>query len=71
MDEPDRNLDLKHIDEIKGILSYHKAHTQIIAVVHNPLLIYSLSKNKNINFIEMTKGYIKEVCNIVDSLIKK
>lgn len=71
MDEPDRNLDIKHIDEIKGILSYHKKHTQIIAVVHNPLLIYSLSKNKNINFIEMTKGYIKEVCNIVDSLIKK
>lgn len=71
MDEPDRNLDINRIDEIKKVLSFHKEQTQIIAVVHNPLLIYSLTKNKEINFIEMTEGYIGKVCGIVDNLIKQ
>lgn len=69
MDEPDRNLDINRIDEIKGILSFHKEFTQIIATIHNPLLIYSLSKNKEINFIEMTDGYVNKVCKIIDNII--
>lgn len=69
MDEPDRNLSLKNIQSIKNILSIHKPQTQIIAVIHNPLLIYSLSKNKEINFIELSKNYIKEVKTEVESLL--
>lgn len=61
MDEPDRNLDLENIGQIKNILSFHKENTQVIAVVHNPLLIYALSKKKNINFIEFTPGYIDRI----------
>ena len=67
MDEPDRNLSLENISQIKGILSYHKESTQIIAVIHNPLLIYSLNKFDHINWIELTKKY----CDKVNKEIKK
>lgn len=70
MDEPDRNLDLENIQQIRNILSFHKPETQIIAVIHNPLLIYSLSNNKEINFIEMTKNYISKVKKEIDLLIQ-
>lgn len=70
MDEPDRNLSLDNIEQIKEILSFHKEHTQIIAVVHNPLLIYALSKMGHIHFIELTKGYVKKVKKQVDSIVK-
>lgn len=71
MDEPDRNLDIEHIDEILEILSFHKEQTQIISVVHNPLLIYSLSKNKEVNIIELTDGYVNRVCSKIESIIIK
>lgn len=70
MDEPDRNLSLGNIKDIKGILSFHKPHTQMIAVVHNPLLIYALSKMEHIHFIELTKGYVKKVRKQVDAIVK-
>lgn len=70
MDEPDRNLSLENMKQISGILSFHKPDTQIIAVIHNPLLIYNLSNNKDINFIEMSKGYIKKVRKEVEELLK-
>lgn len=70
MDEPDRNLDLENIMQIKGILSFHKPQTQIIAVVHNPLLIVALSKNPEVNMIEMTKGYVKKMESNVKKLLK-
>lgn len=70
MDEPDRNLSLDNIEQIKGILSFHKEYTQMIAVVHNPLLIYALSKMEHIHFIELTKGYVKKVKKQVDSIVK-
>ena len=70
MDEPDRNLDIENIDQIKGILSFHKKQTQMIAVVHNPLLICSLSKKKDINIIEMTEGYVHKVNQLVRNLIR-
>ena len=70
MDEPDRNLDIENIDQIKGILSFHKPQTQIIAVVHNPLLICSLSKKKDINIIEMTEGYVDKIKKLVNILVR-
>lgn len=68
MDEPDRNLSLDNIKHIKAILSFHKPQTQLIAVIHNPLLIYSLSKNDNVNFIEMTEGYVANIKSLVREL---
>ena len=70
MDEPDRNLDIENMQQILGILSFHKEQTQIIAVVHNPLLICALSRNKEVNMIEMTKGYVKNVVKLVNEFIK-
>jgi len=70
MDEPDRNLSLDNIEHIKGILSFHKPHTQIIAVVHNPLLIYALSKMEHIHFIELTKEYVEKVKKQVKTIVE-
>jgi len=71
MDEPDRNLSLENLEQIKGILSFHKPNTQLIAVIHNPLLIVSLAKDESINFIEMTKNYIYKVKAQIRNLLKK
>ena len=70
MDEPDRNLSLDNLSQIKSILSFHKPQTQMIVVIHNPLLIYSLSKKKGINFIEMTEGYIDRIKEQIKVLVK-
>lgn len=69
MDEPDRNLDIENIGHIKAVLDFHKPHTQIIAVVHNPLLICALSKNPEVNFIEMTRGYVKNIRKMVKEMV--
>ena len=71
MDEPDRNLSIDNIGQIECILNVHKKHTQIIAVIHNPLIIYALSKNPEVNFIEMTKGYVKKVVKEVNRIMKR
>lgn len=64
MDEPDRNLDITHIKELYNILSYHRPMTQLIAVVHNPVLIYKLAQT-DVNFIEMTPDYLYHVKNLI------
>lgn len=61
MDEPDRNLDIYNLDQVAGILSQDKEMTQLIATVHNPLLIARLSQKPNVNIIEMTEGYVNAV----------
>lgn len=68
MDEPDRNLSLDNIEQIKSVLDFHKENTQIIATIHNPLLIYSLSYT-DANFIELTEGYIRKVREKVNHLV--
>lgn len=70
MDEPDRNLSLDNIEHIKSILSFHKENTQIIAVIHNPLLIYALSNIDCVNWIEMSDGYIGKLKRQVNNIIK-
>lgn len=47
-----------------------KLQTQIIAIVHNPALIYKLSKLDCVNFIEMTEGYLKDVVNFISETNK-
>lgn len=71
MDEPDRNLSIDNIEDLKSILSFHKPNTQIIAVIHNPLIIYALAKNKNVHFIEMTKDYVKKVTKAINELTEQ
>lgn len=71
LDEPDRNLDITNIDSVYEILSHRKEMTQLITVIHNPILIYKLSrirgKNK-INFIELTEGYLKDIKKMFEEL---
>ena len=38
-------------------------------VVHNPLLICALSKNPEADFIEMTRGYVKNIRKMVKKLV--
>lgn len=70
MDEPDRNLSLENLQHIKDMLFYEHPQVQLIAVIHNPLLIYNFSKLDDINIIEMTEGYVEKVKKMVDELVK-
>lgn len=40
---------------------------ECIAIVHNPALIYKLSKLDCVNFIEMTEGYLNKTCIFVSN----
>lgn len=66
MDEPDQGLDIENLEEVYKILSAQKPDTQLIAVVHNPVLINRLSKLDYVNIIEMSDGYLKKVNNFVE-----
>ena len=68
LDEPDRNLDIVNIDNIYPVLSYRRKKTQVIAVVHNPVLIYKLSKLDYVNFVELTDGYLNDIKNVFKKL---
>ena len=72
MDEPDRNLSLSRLEDIKVIFTHQKPKTQIIAVLHNPILLYDLIKNYDdmINWIELTKGYKEQLINTINNLVK-
>ena len=65
MDEPDRNLDIQNIDEVYNIIKTEKPDTQLICVVHNPVIINRLSKLDYVNFIETEKGYLQKVIDFV------
>lgn len=69
LDEVDANLDIKNINEIFTVLSYEKPDTQVIACVHNPLLLYKLSLCKNVNFIELTPNYVQTIVNQVNDIV--
>lgn len=68
LDEPDRNLDITRIDELYRVLSYEKEYTQLICVIHNPILIYKLSKLDYINFVEMSPNYLDEVKKVFENI---
>lgn len=65
MDEPDRNLDIDKIEELYKTISYRKEKSQLIVVIHNPILIYKLSKLDYVNFIEMKRGYLQKVKDFI------
>ena len=66
MDEPDQGLDIGNLEEIYGMVSYDKPQTQLIAVIHNPVLIYKLSKLDYVNIIEMSKDYLNKVKQFIE-----
>ena len=69
MDEPDRNLDILNVNQILTILSNQKPNGQMIVSIHNPLLIYALSKQEGVNWIELSKGYLDSVIENVETII--
>lgn len=71
LDEPDRNLDIMNIKSIYDILMYDREDLQLIAVVHNPILIYKLLKQRarRINWVELVPGYVNEVKMAIESLL--
>ena len=68
LDEPDRNLDILNIDELYNILSYKKEHIQLIATIHNPILIYKLMKYNDVNIIELKEGYADAIKKTIEKL---
>lgn len=68
LDEPDRNLDISNIESIYTILSHERKDTQLIVVVHNPILIYKLSKLNYVNFIELKEGYLNKIKKVIEEL---
>lgn len=72
MDEPDRNLSLQNINSLFGVLAHPREDTQLICVIHNPLLLYRLYKKckSKINFIELTNGYMDNIVSEIDKIVK-
>ena len=68
IDEPDKNLDIENIEEIYKVLSYKKEMTQLICVIHNPILIYKLSKLDHVNWIELSDGYLDKIKKVFNKL---
>lgn len=67
LDEPDRNLDIYNLKEVYGMLSCIREDTQLISVIHNPVLIYKLKDLPGINIIEMKPGYLKEIVEVIET----
>lgn len=59
MDEPDNGLDVVNLLALKNWLLSIK-NVQIIAIIHNPILIKSLAEN-GANVIELSKNYLKKI----------
>ena len=70
IDEPDSSLDLKNIEDLYKMFNFHKEQVQIIMVLHNPILIAALSRIPDVNFIEMSDGYLCKVKNSINKLLK-
>lgn len=66
LDEPDNNLDVINLKHLYDVLTFEHPEIQVIAIIHNVALIKKLLEAKDkgiidINFIEMTPGYLKTV----------
>lgn len=66
MDEPDKNLDIFNLEEVYDLLCHRKEYTQVIAVIHNPVLINRLRKIDSVNIIELVPGYLNDVIKFVE-----
>ena len=67
MDEPDRNLDVENIGQLLTIFTNQKPNGQMIVTLHNPILIYKLSKLKDVNFIQLIDKYLDQIINLIEN----
>lgn len=68
LDEPDAGLDIDNLLDIYDFLQFmatSRDDTQVISSIHNPLIIYKLSQIPEVNFIELTKGYVEKIKSFV------
>lgn len=70
MDEPDNNLSINNIESLYSILSFVHPQCQMIVTIHNPLLIYALSKVPEVKIIEMSKGYLGKVSSFIKKMTR-
>lgn len=73
-DEPDNNLD---IDNCFNCYNYwfgekNQGNSQLITVIHNPLIIYKLAMRENFpgKFIELEEGYLDKVVKTVKNFLQ-
>lgn len=66
MDEPDKNLDIFNLEEVYNLLCRRKEYTQVIAVIHNPVLINRLRKLDSVNIVELVPGYLDDIIKFVE-----
>lgn len=70
LDEPDKGLSIESLGFIKDIYTYHRPDTQIITVLHNPILILSVISNPDVNIIEFTPGYVDKLAKFAKENLK-
>lgn len=61
LDEPDKGIDIYNLKYLYDILSKPHPDYQIIASIHNPLLIYKLQQFKHINWIDLSADYLNNI----------
>lgn len=61
MDEPDKGLDVEHLEELYNVLKTNRKDIQLIVIIHNIALIKKLSKLNYVNIIEMSEGYLEKI----------
>lgn len=66
MDEPDKSLDIDKLIQLYNIITFPRTDTQLIIILHNPLLIYKLYKESKCNFIEFEEGYLNRIINFIE-----
>lgn len=67
-DEPDSHLDIFMVQALSDVLTKGGEEMQLIVTIHNPLLICTLAKNKDVHFIEMEAGYVGKVKKTVQDM---
>lgn len=69
VDEPDRGLDVDYLTEVYDFLDGCDSVEwgQIIVVVHNVALIQKLRKKANVNWIELSDGYLEAIDRFVSA----
>lgn len=60
LDEPDASLDIDALADLRDVILHFSQCAQVIMVVHNPLLIKSLSEKAN-NIIELSPNYLEMI----------
>lgn len=70
VDEPDAHLDVFKIETLADVLARDRSDIQLIAAIHNPLLIYRLSQKNEVHFIEMEKGYVGRISDAIKRMTK-